>query len=116
MTALLHPHPSSEGMIEYSLPGATFSFDDGTVGTAARVEWGGVVEMTADEAFAAPDPDDDKGARTEAKEWLADLLAHGPVAALSGLLSVRLTPDVWDLVLGRNGLSRSEVPPFFRTD
>lgn len=66
----------------YRLAGAPFTFDDGTVGSAARLEWGGVVELTADEALAPPDPDEDKSARADAKEWLADLLDDGPVSAL----------------------------------
>jgi AAA domain len=67
--------------LAYSLTGAPYTFDDGTTGTAAKLEWGDTVDLSADEALAHPEPGEGRSALAEAKEWLADHLKAGDVGA-----------------------------------
>lgn len=55
--------------------GITFSLE------AGRFAWGGRSHLSAGQLMAAPTGGDDDGALAEARDWLAELLADGPVAA-----------------------------------
>jgi hypothetical protein len=48
---------------------------------APRIAWGDKVTITADEALSPPPPEEERGALEEAREFLATLLAGGPVSA-----------------------------------
>jgi AAA domain len=63
--------------LAYRLHSVPFDFDDETVGTVAKVEWLGVVEITADEAVS-PTSEDDRSALDDAAEWLVEFLTDSP--------------------------------------
>lgn len=67
--------------LSYRLRSEPFHFDDSTTGTVARLEWGGTVDLSADDALAHPGDAEDRSARDEAAEWLTDLLGAGEVGA-----------------------------------
>jgi hypothetical protein len=48
---------------------------------APRIVWGDKVTITADEALSPPPPEGERGALEEAREFLATLLADGPMSA-----------------------------------
>jgi hypothetical protein len=72
-----------DGGFEYDLHQAELKTHPGVISTA--VAWGSAIEGTAREllAEAESDPDDEGGTLEEAKRFLADLLADGPLPVKS---------------------------------
>lgn len=67
--------------LAYRTEGYSVFLDDAVIETS-RVVWDGVIEMTADELVAAQGkPGPDAYARSEAADFLRDILADGPVAS-----------------------------------
>jgi len=75
-----------------------FDFDDGTVGTAAKIDWGEVVDLSADDLSALPGDDEERSARADAAEWLGDYLDAGPQPAAEVERAARAAGHAWATV------------------
>jgi RecA-family ATPase len=85
---------ADDGGFAYSLEEAELDNHPGVF--ASRVRWGEPVEGTAREVLAlAEQPDEERGALEEAKAFLSDLLAEGPVAAQQVRAAAEANGHAW---------------------